>query len=104
MKIFLWTLIQRPLSLLPPLSLHKPPPFAITIPLLTSLFSLCNPTPTRYSLASKLMWSLLKEFARFLHQEKKWWLWPLVLLLLLIGALVVFTASGGIAWLLYPFM
>lgn len=50
------------------------------------------------------MWSLLKEFAHFLRQEKKWWLWPLILILLLIGFFVVFTASGGIAWLLYPFM
>ena len=37
------------------------------------------------------MWDLIKEFARFLRQEKKWWLWPLVIAIIVIGALVVFT-------------
>lgn len=50
------------------------------------------------------MWSLFKEFIEFARREKKWWLVPLVLVLLLLGALVVFTSSSGIAWALYPFM
>ncbi len=50
------------------------------------------------------MWSLLKEFFRFSRQEKKWWLIPLVVLLLTFGAIIIFTASSGIAWALYPFM
>jgi hypothetical protein len=50
------------------------------------------------------MWALFKEFAQFLRQEKKWWLWPLAIVLILLGALVVFASSSGIAWALYPFM
>lgn len=50
------------------------------------------------------MWSLLKEFLQFARREKKWWLVPLVALLFLLGALIVFTSSSGIAWALYPFM
>jgi len=50
------------------------------------------------------MWALLKEFLIFLGQEKKWWLVPLVVLLLAVGALLVFGTSSGIAWALYPFM
>ena len=50
------------------------------------------------------MWALLKEFLRFSRQEKKWWLIPLILLLLALGAVILFTASSGVAWAIYPFM
>lgn len=50
------------------------------------------------------MWALFKEFFRFSRQEKKWWLIPLVVLLLLLGMVLVFTASSGIVWALYPFL
>jgi hypothetical protein len=50
------------------------------------------------------MWSLFKEFLRFARTEKKWWLVPLIILLLLLGALILFTGSSGIAWALYPFL
>ncbi len=50
------------------------------------------------------MWSLFKEFIRFARQEKKWWLIPLIALLLLLGAILIFTASSGISWALYPFL
>ncbi len=50
------------------------------------------------------MWSLFKEFLKFCRQEKKWWLIPLIVLLLVLGAILIFTASPGIAWALYPFM
>jgi len=49
------------------------------------------------------MWSVLKEFLRFCAQEKKWWLVPLVLFLLVLGLILVFASSSGIAWTLYPF-
>ncbi len=49
------------------------------------------------------MWALLKELHCFLKQEKKWWLIPLVVLLLLLGAIWIFAASAGISWALYPF-
>lgn len=50
------------------------------------------------------MWQLLKEFMIFLRQEKKWWLVPLVVLLLGIGAVIVFTSSSILAPFLYPFL
>ncbi len=51
-----------------------------------------------------IMWALLKEFLRFSRQEKKWWLIPLMVILLALGAILIFTSSSGIAWALYPFM
>ncbi len=48
------------------------------------------------------MWSLLKELLRFCRQEKKWWLIPLVVVLLVLGLLILFASSSGIAWALYP--
>ena len=50
------------------------------------------------------MCSLFKEFLRFARAEKKWWLVPLIIVLLLLGALILFTGSSGIAWALYPFL
>ena len=49
------------------------------------------------------MWQLCKEFLLFLRQEKKWWLIPLVILLLILGALINFSGSV-LAPLMYPFM
>ncbi len=51
-----------------------------------------------------VMWDLFKEFFQFIRQEKKWWLIPLVIMLLGLGALLVFSSSSGIAWALYPLM
>jgi hypothetical protein len=50
------------------------------------------------------MWRLFKEFLVFLRQEKKWWLIPLVGVLLLLAALIVFTGGSVLAPLMYPFM
>jgi hypothetical protein len=50
------------------------------------------------------MWALAKEFLQFLRQEKKWWLVPLVIVLLALAAILVFGSSSGIAWAIYPFM
>ena len=50
------------------------------------------------------MWALCKEFLLFLKQEKKWWLWPLVILLLVLGALILFSSTSVLAPLMYPFM
>jgi hypothetical protein len=47
---------------------------------------------------------LCKDFLLFLRQEKKWWLIPLVLALLLLGALILFSGSSALAPLLYPFL
>jgi hypothetical protein len=48
------------------------------------------------------MWEIVKEFLQFLVQEKKWWLVPLVVLLLVLGAFLVLSASSPLAPLLYP--
>jgi hypothetical protein len=48
------------------------------------------------------MWSLLKEFLKFARQEKKWWLVPLIAVLLLLAVILIFTAGSGISWALYP--
>ncbi len=50
------------------------------------------------------MWALLKEFYRYSKQEKKMWLVPLIILLVLLGAILIFTANSGITWALYPFL
>jgi hypothetical protein len=48
------------------------------------------------------MWPLLKEFLQFLRQEKKWWLVPLIVLVLLFVAIIVFTGGSVLAPLMYP--
>jgi len=46
--------------------------------------------------------SLVKEFFLFIRHEKKWWLVPLICVLLLVGALVLFAGSSPLAPFLYP--
>lgn len=46
--------------------------------------------------------SLVKEFFLFVKEEKKWWLVPLIGVLLLVGALVLFAGSSPMAPFLYP--
>ncbi len=48
------------------------------------------------------MWSLLKEFLQFAREEKKWWLIPLVLLVLAAVAVLALSGGSGISWALYP--
>ncbi len=50
------------------------------------------------------MWQLVKEFALFLKQERRWWLVPLVVILLILGALIIFSSGSVLAPLMYPFM
>jgi hypothetical protein len=45
--------------------------------------------------------SLLKEFWDFLRVRKKWWLTPIIITLLLLGALIFFTQSSAIAPFIY---
>jgi len=52
---------------------------------------------------ARFMWSVLKEFLRFCAREKKWWLVPLVVVLVVLGLILIFASSSGIAWALYPF-
>jgi len=57
----------------------------------------------QFDILTALMWSLLKEFLGFCRQEKKWWLAPLVVFLIVLGGILIFASSSGIAWALYPF-
>jgi len=45
--------------------------------------------------------SILKEFWDFLKVRKKWWLAPIVIMLVLLGALVFFSQSSALAPFVY---
>ncbi|MDD5217787.1 MAG: DUF5989 family protein [Candidatus Omnitrophica bacterium] len=45
--------------------------------------------------------SILKEFWDFLKIRKKWWLTPIILVLLLLGALIVFAQSSAVSPFIY---
>ena len=44
---------------------------------------------------------VFREFVAFLKQEKKYWLAPIVLVLLLFGLLLVFAQSSAVAPFIY---
>ena len=44
---------------------------------------------------------ILKEFWDFLRVRKKWWLGPVVIILLSLGALIFFTQSSTVAPFIY---
>ena len=44
---------------------------------------------------------ILKEFLAFLKQRKKYWLWPLFIILVLLGTLVVLVEGSALAPFLY---
>ena len=46
--------------------------------------------------------TLIAEFFQFLRQEKKWWLIPLVAVLLALGAILIVAGNPVIAPLIYP--
>lgn len=46
--------------------------------------------------------SIIREFFLFVKHEKKWWLIPLLFVLLLVGILLVFAQSSPLAPFLYP--
>ena len=45
--------------------------------------------------------SILREFWEFLSQRKKYWLMPIVVLLLMLGLLLVLTANSAVAPFIY---
>ncbi len=47
--------------------------------------------------------SILKELFTFLKQEKKYWLWPLVIILVLLGLLFVLAEGSALAPFIYSF-
>lgn len=47
------------------------------------------------------MWSTIKEFWSFLKERKKFWLFPIVLVLLLLGFVIVISAGSALAPFIY---
>ena len=47
------------------------------------------------------MWDLLKELVAFLRVRKKFWLLPIVVLLMALGALIILGESSAIAPFIY---
>jgi hypothetical protein len=45
--------------------------------------------------------SILKEFWDFLKVRKKWWLTPIVVMLVLLGALIFFSQGSALAPFVY---
>ena len=45
--------------------------------------------------------SILGEFWAFLKTRKKWWLTPIVVVLVLLGALIVFSQGSAVAPFVY---
>jgi hypothetical protein len=45
--------------------------------------------------------SIVSEFWDFLKVRKKWWLTPIVLFLVLLGALIIFTEGSAVAPFIY---
>ncbi len=46
-------------------------------------------------------WDLLKDVWGFLDERQKYWLFPLIITLVLLGALIVFTQGSAIAPFIY---
>ncbi len=47
------------------------------------------------------MKELLAEFIEFLGERKKFWLLPIVIIMVALGALIVFTSTSAIAPFIY---
>jgi hypothetical protein len=49
----------------------------------------------------KTMFALLKEFWAFMRIQKKWWLAPLILILILVGTLIILVEGSALAPFIY---
>jgi hypothetical protein len=45
--------------------------------------------------------AIISEFWEFLRVRKKWWLTPIVIFLVLLGALIIFTEGSAVAPFIY---
>jgi len=45
--------------------------------------------------------AIIKEFLHFLRERKKWWIAPILIFLLLLGALLIFANSSVLAPFIY---
>ena len=46
--------------------------------------------------------AIIKEFWAFMRVNKKWWLAPIVVMLVLLGILIVFAETSALAPFIYP--
>lgn len=55
-----------------------------------------NPSKTEFEqLSGEQQMGLMAEFWLFIKEEKKWWLTPIILVLLGVGVLVALTSTGA---------
>ena len=47
-------------------------------------------------------WAIIKDFWCFMKVNKKWWLAPVVIMLLLLGVLIIFAETSALAPFIYP--
>jgi Family of unknown function (DUF5989) len=47
------------------------------------------------------MWDALKDLWGFMRERKKFWLAPIIVVLLLLGALIVFSQGSAVAPFIY---
>jgi hypothetical protein len=45
--------------------------------------------------------TIISEFWEFLRVRKRWWLTPIILFLVLLGALIIFTEGSAVAPFIY---
>ncbi len=60
-----------------------------------------TPRPTSINLTKEIKMELLKDLWGYLKVRKKFWLLPLIIVLLLIGLLIVLSSSSAIAPFIY---
>ncbi len=46
--------------------------------------------------------SFVVELVEFVIENKKWWIFPLILALIIVGSLILLATSSSIAPLIYP--
>ena len=51
--------------------------------------------------ASQRQRGMLSELVYFMRHNKKWWLTPIILMLVLVGLLVIFAGTGPVAPFIY---
>jgi hypothetical protein len=47
------------------------------------------------------MWDLMKDFAGFMNKRKKYWLAPIIIVMVLLGVLIVFAQGSAVAPFIY---
>ena len=48
-----------------------------------------------------MQWKHVKQLFHFLNERKLWWLSPIIIVLLLLGALLVFSETSALAPFIY---